>query len=237
MASANNGIYVTEVAGALVVNSGVSTAGDIRLTVRDSAAAGEDLIVPVGESITTTGSISLLAGDNVLIGSSAIIQSGVALTIWGDYGDADPGVGSNVQIFGNLSSVEILVTGGRDADTLYLHPQSLSGHVRVLGDQDGLAGGDDTIILDQLPTLTSSHDRPGDGLGVIRDTVDLDGRGGGDSYIINLTGQSDIRINVFDSGNPGDGADILTLNGVTGMAPNRNNDTFLVRANFVALMQ
>ena len=48
------------------------------------------------------------------------------------------------------------MTGGRDADTLYLHPQSLSGHVRVLGDQDGLAGGDDTIILDQLPTLTST---------------------------------------------------------------------------------
>jgi hypothetical protein len=42
--------------------------------------------------------------------------------------------------------------GNTEADTIILSPTSLSGHTRVLA-----GNGDDTILLDQLPTITTTH--------------------------------------------------------------------------------
>ena len=229
--------YLTEAVGSLRAGTIISSAGDLRLTVRESSATGEDLTVEAGQSITSVlGSITLLAGDNILVAAGGLVKAQNLLTIQGDNSDADSGLGTDIQILGSLDTNSTTIFGGRDADHIYLHPQALSGYTRILGDNDGLAGGDDTIILDQLPSITTSHDRPNDSLGVIRDTVDLDGRGGADNYIVNTTGSSDVRINVVDTGAAIDGADILTINGVTGTAANRD-DTFLVRANFVAQLE
>ena len=86
---------------------------------------------------------------------------------------------------------EVEIAGQREDDTITLQPTSLSGHVRVLGDTDGLAGGDDTIIVNRLPTMTALRDRLDDGTSaLVRDAVDLDGRGGTDSYFVNTWGSN-----------------------------------------------
>src|SRR5258708_11062599 len=91
----------------------------------------------------------------------------------------------------SLWSKEIEIAGERQSDTITLRPVSLMGHTRVLGDTDGLAGGDDTIVVDHLPSMTALRDRLDDSTSaLVRDTVDLDGRGGTDSYFINTYGSA-----------------------------------------------
>ena len=73
--------------------------------------------------------------------------------------------------------------------------QSASGATIVLGEVGG-----DTLTADTLPTLKTERDRPNDGVtGVVRDTVDLDGGFGSDTYIVNVTGVGDYLVNVRDS--------------------------------------
>jgi Ca2+-binding RTX toxin-like protein len=148
------------------------------------------------------------------------------------------------------------MTGERHEDTIYLQPESLVGHTRILGDNDGLAGGDDTIVLDHLPSIDSTHDRPNhllaDGSdGAVDDTIDLDGGGGNDHYIVNIAGsQTAYIVNVQDSGAPNDGADRLSIHTLEAVGtdefdwdhPQRDgidantNDVFLLRKNFVAYL-
>ncbi|MEL7400229.1 MAG: hypothetical protein AAFN68_06605, partial [Pseudomonadota bacterium] len=119
---------------------------------------------------------------------------------------------------------------------------TLSGHTRVLA-----AGGDDTIILDRLPTIATTHlrndakaDTPDDRR--ILDTIDIDGQAGSDDVVVNIaaiapgTGASGTAAptsylaNVIDSGNPSTSVDSLTINGTN------NNDLFLMRKHFVAYL-
>ena len=65
----------------------------------------------------------------------------------------------------------------------------------------------------------------------MRDTINLFGGDGSNQYDVNLTGDSDYIVNVNRIGQPDAGSDTLTINGVPG------NDTFLLRQNFVALLQ
>jgi hypothetical protein len=69
------------------------------------------------------------------------------------------------------------------------------------------------------------------GVTSVRHTVNIDGGDGGDQVVVNLTGNTDYIVNVQDSGVFTGDADTLTINGVPG------DDTFLLRRNFVALLQ
>jgi Ca2+-binding RTX toxin-like protein len=69
------------------------------------------------------------------------------------------------------------------------------------------------------------------GVTSLRNTVNIDGGDGSNQYVVNLTGTNDNIINVHRNGDPGSGADTLTISGVPGV------DTFLLRRNFVALLQ
>ena len=101
--------------------------------------------------------------------------------------------------------------------------------MRVLGDTDGLAGGDDTLIVDHLPSMTVLRDRLDDGTpALVRDTVNLDGRGGTDNYFIYswgslADGTHDYIVNVLDSGAKDDGLDTLNIDG------SADADVFLLR--------
>jgi Ca2+-binding RTX toxin-like protein len=73
------------------------------------------------------------------------------------------------------------------------------------------------------------------GIGAV---LNLHGEGDSDQYTVNLAGEGDALINVFDNGAPDDGVDTLTVNGadvVSGLA-NNPNDTFLLRRDLVALL-
>ncbi|MBW6493254.1 MAG: hypothetical protein K0B16_01635 [Burkholderiaceae bacterium] len=232
----NSSIYVTETAGAMYVGTVYAATGDVVLSVRDSAATGEDLIMDSAASISAPatsggGDVLLQAGDNVHLQAGSTITSGRHLKVHSGYGDTGnvDATGTTLLVEGTLASNEIELAGERQADTITLRPDSLLGHVRVLGDTDGLAGGDDIIIVDHLPTMTALRDRLDDGsVTSVRDTVDLDGRGGTDTYTV-LThgslseGTHDYIVNVLDSGAKDDGLDTLNIDG------SEDADVFLLR--------
>src|SRR5690606_15955511 len=147
--------------------------------------------------------------------------------------------GATLTVNGSVIAPEIRLQGGGQADEILIDPDggsTLDGHIIVKG-----GAGDDTITVHEMHSLDLDHkyrdgvtgpDRlvtgraPGE-----RNTIDLDGEGGADQYIVNVTGASDYIINARDSGAPDDGADWLTINGTPG------DDAFLLRKDFVAVMQ
>ncbi|MEA2274818.1 MAG: hypothetical protein QOI98_3526, partial [Solirubrobacteraceae bacterium] len=263
---ANGAISVTTTGYMAIVENVVSTAGAVTLQAIDSSVTtapnvvipddsgalgtsasdgsttDEDLSVTNAAAVTAGGTVTLLAGDDLLIDLLSVITGGTQITLRGDHGNADPLLGTRIDVLGSLAAPTILVTGERQPDVFYLHPQALSGHVQVQGDVDGLAGGNDIVILDRLPNVDTAHKLDPSKTGAaalvtgreatpLRNTVDVDGRGGSDHYVIYVTGTSDYIVNVHDTGGLGDGSDTLTVNGAT------TNDVFLLRANFLARLQ
>ncbi|MBD3648354.1 MAG: hypothetical protein HUJ31_13080, partial [Pseudomonadales bacterium] len=195
------------------------------------------VILTAGASILAATDARLLVGDDVLLDVGTTLAAGESTTINADYTNADAGTGARIDLDGTIDSVTNYINGERDDDVIDINVESLAGHTIVKGDTDGLTGGEDLIIVDQLPSVTTGHDRPGhvnaDGndAGVVRDTLDLDGRGGTDNYVINITGgRTDYIINVQDSGAPNDGADRMTINGLA------DDDVFLLRKHFIAYL-
>ena len=201
---------------------------NITLTANDSAGTGDDLTVLSGYTIesavydfnaqtwvTSNGTIILNAGDDFILEAGATIRTNGTVKIYGDFGNTDTGVGSNITINGTIDANLIQIYGNTDDDVVLFDAQGgnmLTGKIEVFGDD-----GDDLITVNEL------HDRT--------EEMDLDGQGDTDRYIINTTGNSDYIINVWDTGAPDDGADRLTINGTDG------DDTFLIRRNFVASLQ
>ena len=186
--------------------------GSTAVSALDGSDFDEDLTVEDGADIKAATSATLLAGDDMIIkvgstlttdadGVTAVTDT-IVLHI--DHGDADDNAGfdangnatntgARLDLLGSVSTTSLLVTGEHDDDTFYLHPESLSGHTRVLGDISSAAGGTDWFILDHLPSITTSHNRPTHLLatrtdGIVLDTIDLDGRGGTDHYVVNVAG-------------------------------------------------
>ncbi|KPJ80692.1 MAG: hypothetical protein AMJ58_07790, partial [Gammaproteobacteria bacterium SG8_30] len=255
---ANSTIRVTTTGFMTIVENVVSSSADVTLSAIDSpnttvivdpdlsertlALDGsdfdEDLILTAGSVVSGATDVTLLAGDDLLLDAGTTVTAGEALTIRGDHQqvsgvNVDPGVGSRIDLDGSIDSTTTLITGERDDDYVDFQVEALAGHTTVEGDTDGLPGGSDTIRLDRLPTIATSHDRPGDpaGAALVRDTIDLDGRGGSDHVIVNLSGdRTDYLVNVVDSGAQNDGADTLTIFGT------EQSDLFLLRKHFVALL-
>jgi len=72
------------------------------------------------------------------------------------------------------------------------------------------------------------------GLGAV---LNVHGEGGSDDVTVNLAGAGTALVNVHDNGAENDGVDTLTLNGADNPALGANNDdTFLLRRDFVALL-
>ena len=68
--------------------------------------------------------------------------------------------------------------------------------------------------------------------------LNLHGEGDSDQYTLNLAGDGTALVNVHDDGAPNNGADILIVNGADVVAgvTNQPNDTFLLRRDFLALL-
>ena len=133
-AIAHLGIFVEETAGSLAVDRVITDRGDIRLTARDSAAAGEDLLVePGGRVETGDGSVTLRGGDDVTL--TGTVTATASLTVNGDFGNADPGVGTRVEVTGAISAAEAFITGDVDDDTI-------NNQTDIATTIDSLAGND-----------------------------------------------------------------------------------------------
>jgi hypothetical protein len=87
---ASGSAHVTEVAGTLYAGQIDSETGDIKLSVRDSAAAGEDFVMASGSSVTALaagGDVFIQAGDNVHLQAGSMLQANAYLTVHSGYGD------------------------------------------------------------------------------------------------------------------------------------------------------
>ena len=216
----------------LTVGANVLAGGDILFTTADNSADDDIVLLPAVQVTSTGGSIELDAGDNITISPTSTISAAGSVTFRGDYGNGD-GLPTAILLQGDLSGTTIDVYGGPANDTITLRLHSLVGHVQVFG-----GDGADFIWVDGLPNLdvanTCTTNPCGDpstlntGHNGNRQTVDLDGQGGGDTYFIQTTDDTSYIVNVHDSGAANDGVDSLVIDGTN------NDDEFLLRAQFVS---
>ncbi len=140
-------VFVTETTGGLIVGSIATTAGDARVTVRDSAATGENLLLDSALSIAiASGSITFRVGDDVTVAAGASITASNEVIFEVDYGNADIGTGSTIDIRQNINSPVIRLLGGSDRDFVWL--QNLNAdryYVDMRGGTDQI-----DIRLDQI---------------------------------------------------------------------------------------
>ena len=124
---------VTEMEGILAVGSveiGASSpitvtekieAADITIEAGDDAEDGagemDDVLVQDGVTLwSKEGKVSLRAGDAPIIEEGAIIQAATVVELFGDYGNADPGVGSIIAPRGQIIAPLVQMFGGADDD-------------------------------------------------------------------------------------------------------------------------
>ncbi len=117
-AHATSDVYIQEMTGSLVVNQAVATAGDLRLTSKDSAAAGEDIIVAAGKLVSAlAGSVTLQSGDSLLLNGGVLALTNLFFNV--DHRNADRGVGGNVNLRNaTLAGSALRLRGDEDDDLL-----------------------------------------------------------------------------------------------------------------------
>ncbi|WP_298261961.1 LEPR-XLL domain-containing protein [uncultured Litoreibacter sp.] len=206
-------------------NATINAGGD--MTLEDGAivealsvdlSVGDVATFKAGSTVRAGEALTISSDDVLLQNADALFEAGTSMIIAIDLTDRDA-TGGTMVLQGALSAPSILMIGGQENDSFTVNVQTIDGNTLLLG-----GAGDDTIFLDRLPSMTTVRDG-------LRDSFTVDGQAGSDDVRIDLTGTSDVLISVSDSGNPGDGIDTMSINTTT------DNDTVLVRSNFIALLQ
>ena len=138
---ATRNIWVTEVAGELRLALAHAYLGNIVLTVRESAAQGEDLQLirdgsarfaedngtapgnhvdalrplPHGLILAEEGSVTLRVGDDIETHANAAIVAGRFIDIYGDHDNADDGFGTDIILRGQIIAGAVMVVAGSRA--------------------------------------------------------------------------------------------------------------------------
>ena len=227
-------------AGAVTASANI-TAGAIAIDLKDGAN-----VVSLGGHYTVSNAFTLSTGADADSITDAISANGAVLqtaTIETGSFALSAGAGDNtITLLGSTvaaSTLAITTLGGRDRvalrgrmrstttdihlgagdDTLEMTLLEIAGNTNVYGED-----GQDTIVVNRLPDLTSAAANGR------RDTLNIDGGQDTDTVRVQLAGASTYRINVHDSGDADRGVDTLTILGTDAA------DTFLMRKNFVALV-
>ena len=119
-------------------------AGQITVISGDSTDGTADLLkVESGVQLTATaGDIELRSGDGIEIQAGAVLEASGLIYIEGDYGNADPGIGSVIDLRGVMTGSAIEVHGNGDADTILLDGVMNAPSLKVFG-----GGGADTVEI------------------------------------------------------------------------------------------
>jgi hypothetical protein len=146
------GYTIITALSALTVAADVTMGGSVLLTATDSVSEGDNLTVNSGVKVESTGgTVELRAGDNMTLADCSTVTAFGTITLRGDYGNADPGVGSTMMLLGTLDSDGSLngvrVEGDSDADTIILNPGQFllnpaTTHFARSTKLDGKGGGD-----------------------------------------------------------------------------------------------
>ncbi len=218
---AAGGALTVSVSGRLEVERDITAGGDLLLVTADTAAAGEDILVRAGAVISSEGgSLTLQSGDDLLLEAGSLLAAADRVSLYLDFsaGSPDPGVGSNLELCGEIRAPLLEIYGGDDGDRILIQTAC-----PLLQTVIEAGAGNDVITLDRLGPVLSQYDGQ-------LPTIDLDGQEGSDRYIINLSGESSYIININDTGSGAGDEDILTVNATGG------DDRILIRHNFIALI-
>src|SRR5262249_52357733 len=223
--------------------------------------------------IVAAVAVSLWVGDIVFAPVKSEITAGTTITIRGDQRrkrtggqdvpddqNADPDVGTTMDFRGSITpgpgaTDRPGISGNDDDDTFLFNQTFLGGQTNVYGSKAPTPAGSsaplddglDQFTVNQLKSMETARPlvTPDHGITVRRDTLDLDGQAGTDTYLVNTTGSmgaavaglanvSDYVINVLDTGANDDGVDTLTINGTGAVNPaapsdRSGDDLFLLR--------
>ncbi len=125
----------------------ITFAGQLILTATDTPSAHDDILVANTATLQSRIlDVSLRAGDELTLeaGSKVSAANGTIICI-GDYGDADPSVGSTLNLLGTLVNGQVgNISGGNDQDRIVVNPALGNSINRFL--LDG-RGGDDSYVI------------------------------------------------------------------------------------------
>ena len=130
--------------GVRIADSGTtvtSDAGAIVITSPDAAGTGNDVRIDSSAVVEATNStITIEAGDDFELLSGASLTAGGAITIASDFGNADAGTGSVIELAGNVTAASLELSGDTDDDTLRL-TGLVAGQFAFSGDLTGVGNG------------------------------------------------------------------------------------------------
>jgi Ca2+-binding RTX toxin-like protein len=155
--SADGPIVVTTLSPITVAEDVVSMTA-VTLTAVDSPDPGDDddFTVLGGVTISSAGGpVTLSAGDDFLLAPGAVIDArpdGPVL-IRGDHGNADPDVGSRIEIAGTLLGGTVVVMGESDRDLIILTHAFSESPITVLA-----GAGNDTVLGSPGPDILYGGD-------------------------------------------------------------------------------
>lgn len=228
----------------ITITQDVLSTDEIEFSSADDLGV-DDIVVASGVSlISTANSVVINSGDGFVLSAGAVIDAALDVDIQIDRGERDDpldfsnldiGVGAQAEVHGQmLAGNNITINGGDDDDIV-----QLTGDLRAQTININTKSGEDTILIDVERIDGDVTVKGGDDNDTITvnelhtrsDQMLLDGESGTDRYTINRTGDNaGYVIDVADSGSETSGADTLTINGTA------TQDSFLLRANFVAAM-
>ena len=288
---ATDDIYLTETDGLLRLVLAHSYEGDIQLTVRDSTDTDEHLqlvdsgsarfaesntrapgnqpdaprAVPHGQIFAEKGAVTLRVGDNVDLGANSEILAAEGIVIRGDYGNADPGDGTRMNLRGRIiagatvtpgspvgdtpvgSAVETLaapvyltqIFGNTDADTINFGDPSGASGGTAQGDDGYIFLGSKTRVYGGPSTVAGADD--GEDRFVVYYLQDTASTTGPDvvsvaEHTLTLDGQADSdTYEVYTLGSNGVDARNYVINALDTGAPNDGVDELFVYGRDSAL--
>ncbi len=211
-------IFVTETSGELNVLLAESVNGDVRLTVRETAALGEDLNLLANGTklfeednpmavdnglINAAGSVLLRVGDDVTTDGNSRVFAGTTITIRGDFQNTDPGFGTNMDLRGQIGSSGA-IGSGVELPPIETDPTRETDLIQVFGHTDvdtvtfheTTLGAKTRVYGSQNATATLADD--GEDRFIVNqiqtmhvadgDTLTLDGQADTDTYTVITTG-------------------------------------------------
>jgi Ca2+-binding RTX toxin-like protein len=142
-ATASGDIFITETDSSLNVQSALTAGGNIRLTVPDTIDTDEDVILMEGDVILTNeGDITLRAGDDVDTRLGSAMFAAEDIFIFGDFGNADIGMGSRVVLRGVTIADSVRITTLRDPDEVRIENNAINTFIFTSDGDDLIIGSD-----------------------------------------------------------------------------------------------
>ncbi len=207
-------VNLAESTGGMTLLEARSTTGNIRVEVPDTANSGNDLTLNAAQVVASAGSVQLNAGDNLISTTGTQVQ-GSLIGMVADFGNADPGLGSTVNLAGTFIGRPVTLATGDDADNVTLSQTSFQGQTNL-----NLGGGADELTIDRLAPLTTT-------LNGVRDTLSVNLGSGAHHVTVNSSPTGNFIGTV--AATRASGANQLTINDTTG------NDIVGLNASQVAI--